>query len=93
MLVALVDVARDGDGTGIGTTGGWLLVVGVVLGSILTAAYSARFVWGAFGNREVEAPVSVHSPSPAFIAAPVVLAALSLVLGFLGAPLTTLLDP
>ena len=93
VLVALVDVARDGDGTGIGTAGGWLLVVGVVVGSILTAAYSARFVWGAFGNREVEAPVSVHSPSPAFIAAPVILAALSLVLGFLGAPLTSLLDP
>ena len=26
------------------------------LGSILTAAYSARFVWGAFGNRDVPAP-------------------------------------
>ena len=37
--------------------------------------------------------MSVHSPSPAFIAAPVILAALSLVLGFLGAPLTSLLDP
>ncbi|MCP3423796.1 Na+/H+ antiporter subunit A [Nocardioides pinisoli] len=91
VLVALVDVAREGDGTEIGTTTGWLLVAGVVVGSILTAAYSARFVWGAFGTREVEEPVSVHSPSPAFVAAPVALAALSLVLGVLGGPLTALL--
>jgi multicomponent Na+:H+ antiporter subunit A len=91
VLVALVDIAREGDGTGIGTTTGWLLVIGVVIGSILTAAYSARFVWGAFGTREVDAAVTVHSPSAAFVAAPVVLAALSLVLGLLGTPLTTLL--
>lgn len=93
VLVALVDVAREGDGTGLGTTTGWLLLAGVVIGSILTAAYSARFVWGAFGTREVDSPVAVHSPSPAFVAAPVALAALSLVLGQLGGPLTSLLGP
>jgi len=91
VLVALVDVARDGDGTGITTTNGWLLVAGVVVGSILTAAYSARFLWGAFANRDVESPPSVHSPSAAFVAAPVVLAALSLLLGAAGGPLTSLL--
>lgn len=93
VLVALVDVARTGDGTGIDTTSGWLLVAGVVLGSIITAAYSARFVWGAFGDREVEAPVSVHSPSAGFVTTPAILAALSLALGFLGPALTTLLSP
>ncbi|QSF59569.1 Na+/H+ antiporter subunit A [Nocardioides sp. zg-1228] len=91
VLVALVDVARDGDGTGITTANGWLLVAGVVVGSILTAAYSARFLWGAFANRGVASPPSVHSPSAAFVAAPVVLAALSLLLGASGGPLTSLL--
>lgn len=93
VLVALVDVAREGDGTGLAGLAGWLVLVGVVLGSVLTAAYSARFVWGAFGRRPVEECPTVHVPGPAFLAAPVLLAAASLVLGFLGAPLTTLLAP
>jgi multicomponent Na+:H+ antiporter subunit A len=92
VLVALLDVARDGDGSGIGATSGWLVLAGVVMGSILTAAYSARFVWGAFGNRPLEEPTPLHRPSAAFVAAPVVLAGLSLVLGLLGGPLTTLLE-
>ncbi|WP_193612264.1 Na+/H+ antiporter subunit A [Nocardioides lijunqiniae] len=91
VLVALLDVAREGDGTGLAGLGGWLLVAGVVLGSVLTAAYSARFVWGAFAGRDVAEPLSVHRPAPAFVAAPVVLAALSLVLGLTGGPLTSVL--
>nr|WP_220451333.1 Na+/H+ antiporter subunit A [Nocardioides dongkuii] len=91
VLVALLDVAREGDGTGLAGLGGWALLAGVVLGSVLTVAYSARFVWGAFGNRELQAPPTLHAPPPGFVAAPVVLAALSLVLGLLGAPLTSLL--
>ncbi|NYE38227.1 multicomponent Na+:H+ antiporter subunit A [Nocardioides cavernae] len=92
VLVALVDVAREGDGTGLGAANGWALVVGVVLGSVLTVAYSARFVWGAFGRREVEEPLTVHAPGPAFVAAPVVLAGLTVLLGLLGGPLTSLLS-
>lgn len=92
VLVALLDVAQEGDGTGIGALGGWVLVAGVVLGSVLTAAYSARFVWGAFGRRDVAEPLEVSTPAPAFVAAPVVLAALTVVLGFLGGPLTSLLQ-
>ncbi|NHC23631.1 Na+/H+ antiporter subunit A [Nocardioides sp. IC4_145] len=95
VLVALVDVAKKGDGTGMGQLSGWLLVAGAVLGSVLTAAYSARFVWGAFGNRLDAAggdPVEVHRPAAAFVAAPVALGALSLVLGGLGGPLTHALE-
>ncbi|MBC9731620.1 Na+/H+ antiporter subunit A [Nocardioides marmotae] len=91
VLLALVDVAEKGDGTGLGHLAGWLLLAGVVLGSVLTAAYSARFVWGAFGRRSVADPVEVHRPSAAFVAAPVALGALSLVLGFLGHPLSAAL--
>jgi multicomponent Na+:H+ antiporter subunit A len=92
VLVALVDVAREGDGTGIAATTGWLLVAGVVVGSVLTAAYSARFVWGAFGTREVDEPLTVRSPSLPFVAVPVALAALSLALGMFGGPLTRVLE-
>ncbi|MCD4524796.1 Na+/H+ antiporter subunit A [Nocardioides sp. cx-173] len=95
VLTALLDVAHDGDGSGLSHLSGWLLVSAVVLGSALTAAYSARFVWGAFARREVEAAPTaraVPAVAPGFVAAPVVLAALSLVLGLLGGPLTAVLD-
>lgn len=92
VLVALLDVAREGDGTGMGAASGWLLVAGVVLGSVLTAAYSARFMWGAFGNRPVENAPTPHSPPLAFVTAPLVLAGLSLLLGLFGGPLTKMLE-
>ncbi|WP_127479489.1 Na+/H+ antiporter subunit A [Nocardioides pantholopis] len=88
VFVALVDVAATGDGTGLDTATGWLVLIGVVVGSALTAAYSARFLWGAFADREVEEELVVRPVRPGFVAGPVLLAGLSLVLGFLGRPLT-----
>jgi multicomponent Na+:H+ antiporter subunit A len=35
----------------LGSTTGVLVLAGVVVGSALTAAYSARFVWGAFARK------------------------------------------
>ncbi len=93
VLVALLDVAEKGDGTGLAGAGGWLVVVGVVLGSVLTAAYSARFLWGAFGRRDLEAEPELKPVPTAFLLPPALLAGLSLALGFLGAPLTELLSP
>jgi len=65
-----------------------LLLAVVVLGSILTVAYSARFVWGAFGDDHagpggVETAVGSDAvpPTRAFGAAPMVLAGFGLVLG------------
>lgn len=63
-------------------TGKWLLLAGVVLGSMLTVAYSARFVWGAFADKPGIRVPDWHAPGPAFIAAPALLA-----LGSLGAGL------
>ncbi|MFI5714513.1 Na+/H+ antiporter subunit A [Nocardia sp. NPDC051750] len=63
-------------------TGKWLLLAGVVLGSMLTVAYSARFVWGAFADKRAIRVPDWHAPGPAFIAAPALLA-----LGSLGAGL------
>ncbi|MFI6364654.1 Na+/H+ antiporter subunit A [Nocardia sp. NPDC050630] len=83
------------------------LAVGVMLGSTLTVAYSIRFIWGAFADREVLSGSEQvrlaehgcsengqwHAPGALFTAAPAVLAVGSLVAG-LGTPwLDELLNP
>jgi multicomponent Na+:H+ antiporter subunit A len=71
-------------------TAALLVLAGIVLGSVLTAAYSARFVWGALARKDVDDPAAVeHPPGPLFLAAPVVLALAGLVLG----PASPLLAP
>jgi multicomponent Na+:H+ antiporter subunit A len=71
-------------------TAALLVLAGIVLGSVLTAAYSARFVWGALARKDVDDPAAVeHPPGPLFLAAPVVLALAGLVLG----PASPLLEP
>ncbi|MFR9805765.1 hydrogen gas-evolving membrane-bound hydrogenase subunit E [Pseudonocardia sp. RS010] len=53
---------------------GWLIGVGLLVGSVLTVAYSARFLWGAFATKPgVDAVGAVAPPAgltvPAWIAA------------------------
>ncbi|WP_110240193.1 Na+/H+ antiporter subunit A [Nocardioides gilvus] len=93
VFVALVDVAEYGDGTGWAGPVGWLLFAGVVLGSVLTVAYSIRFCWGAFADRQVSEELRVADVPIGFAAGPVLLAAVGLVLGFLGAQLTGVFAP
>lgn len=64
-------------------SGPWALVVlcGIVLGSILTVAYSARFMWGAFATKSGLEPTPFKAIRPSFLAAPAVLAFLGLVYG------------
>ncbi|PRY11389.1 Na+/H+ antiporter subunit A [Kineococcus rhizosphaerae] len=65
------------------------VVLGVlVLGSVLTAAYSARFVWGTFCRKPGVPDSTAPKPSAALIAAPLVLAAVTLLTG----PLAPLVD-
>ncbi len=77
----------------LGAIGGWTLAVVLVVGSALTVAYTARFLWGAFASKPGVDPIDCPSPPIPFVAAPVLLAALSLVVGFLGGPLTALIKP
>jgi multicomponent Na+:H+ antiporter subunit A len=93
VYAALLDVAQGGDGTGLGPFMGWLVVFGVVLGSGLTAAYTARFLWGAFAIKPGMEPSPVVAAPAGFVAAPVLLAGLSLVFGFAGSAGTALLTP
>ena len=73
-----------------GGPGGLVTLAGLFAGSVLTGAYSARFVWGAFASKPACAPTPVHGPSPWFLAPVVLLGQLSLLLGlvpFLADPL------
>ncbi|HEX6148480.1 Na+/H+ antiporter subunit A [Nocardioides sp.] len=90
---ALIDIARHGEGTGLGTAAGWIVLAGVVLGSALTVAYTARFVWGTFATKPDADRLPAGRTPTGMLAAPLLLAVASLVLGFLGAPETALLAP
>jgi len=92
------ELALDGLlGDGVPVKG--LLVAVVVVGSMFTVAYSARFLWGAFGTadtahgpeRTLVGPEAPH-PSSAFAGAPVVLAGLGLLLGLVPALVAPLVD-
>ncbi len=92
---ALAAALEVGHGPGEGSDG-WLVAAGLVVGSILTVAYSARFIWGAFTTK----PSHGRTPRPTpFVAprqllpVPVLLAALTLATGFLGGPLSTAFAP
>jgi multicomponent Na+:H+ antiporter subunit A len=90
---SLLDVARAGDRPGISPAVGWLLEGGVVLGSVLTVAYTVRFLWGTFATKPGVAPIP-FAPAPAgFLLAPVVLSVLTVGLGFTGHALTGVVEP
>jgi len=66
-----------------------IALIGVVVGSALTAAYSIRFFWGAFSTkRDVEDVAALGHVGPGFLLAPAVLAIAGLALG----PLAALAD-
>jgi multicomponent Na+:H+ antiporter subunit A len=65
-------------------------LTGLVLGSVLTAAYTLRFLWGAFARKPGAPDTSVeHPPGALFLAAPALLALTGLVAG----PASPLLAP
>ncbi|WP_139007266.1 Na+/H+ antiporter subunit A [Arthrobacter crystallopoietes] len=76
--------------------GGWtgpVLLAGVVVGSMLTFAYSARFVWGGFAyKRNVKKTPFKRIPG-AFIASPMLLTAATVVFGLWPAPLDSIIAP
>ncbi|NYH53169.1 multicomponent Na+:H+ antiporter subunit A [Nocardiopsis arvandica] len=65
------------------------VLVGITSGSVLTVAYTLRFLWGAFSDKQDVSPTPVHSPGPLFQAPAMVMAGL----GLLGGLLSSLLDP
>ena len=93
VYAALLDVAHDGDGTGVGPLAGWTVMVGVVVGSALTVAYTARFLWGTFATKPDVPPTEVAPIRFGFLAPSALLAAMSLVLGFAARAESTMLAP
>jgi multicomponent Na+:H+ antiporter subunit A len=78
-------------------TASTIVLVGVVLGSVLTAAYTARFLWGAFARKAGlpdTAPAQLeHRPGALFLAPPVVLALAGLLAGPFSPVLGELVTP
>ena len=77
----------------------WLVLAIVVGGSMLTFAYSARLVWGAFGAKRAEDlsedpapcdPATVQRPGSVFLAPAAVLAAITVVAGLAPATVSPL---
>lgn len=83
-LTALLDDAQGG------SLWGLIALIGIVLGSMLTAAYGTRFVWGAFFRKRDEQgermpDTAWPDPPVGFLAAPIVLAGVTIAAG-IGAP-------
>ena len=72
---------------------GTLLLGGIVVGSVLTFAYSARFVWGAFALKHGGPRTAFPRVRTSFLLAPAVLAVASVVFGVWPGPLDALVQP
>ncbi|MGW9627277.1 Na+/H+ antiporter subunit A [Microbacterium sp. NPDC055521] len=73
-----------------GSAWGWVALVGVTIGAILTVAYGCRFLWGAFWRKKDADGASMPEtawpdPPVGFLSAPIMLAGLSIAAG-IGAP-------
>ncbi|MBD3941144.1 Na+/H+ antiporter subunit A [Microbacterium sp. NEAU-LLC] len=70
-----------------GAVWGIVALVGIALGSVLTAGYGIRFIWGAFWTKRDKAgdrlpDTEWPDPPIGFLVAPIVLSGLTLVAGF-----------
>ena len=69
------------------------VLVGLVVGSVLTFAYSARFMWGAFAVKPDVEATPFKPIKPAFLAAPAILSLLTIVYGLWPAPVDGWIQP
>ena len=79
-LAALLDAGEAG------MVWGWIALVGVALGSVLTVAYGVRFWWGAFARKRDVAEVPDVAEHADMFGSPAILAVAGASLGF-AAPL------
>ncbi|MET0189021.1 MAG: hydrogen gas-evolving membrane-bound hydrogenase subunit E [Pseudonocardia sediminis] len=62
---------------------GWVIALGLLAGSVLTVAYTLRFLWGAFADKEGVEPIASKAPAAGLTAPAWVSAVAGLVLGVL----------
>ncbi|PSL00673.1 multisubunit sodium/proton antiporter MrpA subunit [Murinocardiopsis flavida] len=87
---AALEAFVPGHAPGVPAAASVAVLIGLVAASVLTFAYSARFLWGAFADKPTVSERRFPLPSAAFTAAPVLLSGAGLVLGaapFLADPL------
>jgi multicomponent Na+:H+ antiporter subunit A len=72
---------------------GAVVLAGLVLGSVLTFAYSARFLWGAFAVKPGVDRTPFKAVKPSFLAAPAVLSLLTIVYGLWPVPVDSWIQP
>ncbi|MHA7223402.1 Na+/H+ antiporter subunit A [Arthrobacter sp. RHLT1-20] len=72
---------------------GMVILIGLVLGSVLTFAYSARFMWGAFAVKPGVEATPFKPIKPAFLAAPAILSVLTIVYGVWPDPVDGWIQP
>ncbi|NMI02089.1 hydrogen gas-evolving membrane-bound hydrogenase subunit E [Pseudonocardia acidicola] len=65
---------------------GWIVGLGLLAGSVLTVAYTARFLWGAFATKPGVEPVEASRPAPGLTVPTWISAVAGLALG-IGHPL------
>ena len=92
VLVAFVHYAATPE-AGQSPAWGYVVLIGLVLGSVLTFAYSARFMWGAFATKPGVERTKFKPISPSFLAAPAVLSLLTIVYGLWPLPVDGWLQP
>ncbi|WP_235432530.1 Na+/H+ antiporter subunit A [Nostocoides japonicum] len=85
---AFLDAAHDGT-PGMPSLATTLVLAALVVGSVLTVAYTARFLWGAFSTKpDLDEPTPVDRVPFGFATPPVVLTAATVVLAFCAGPMT-----
>lgn len=84
-FAAYLDLGAD---LGWNTLPARLALAGIVVGSILTMAYSARFVWGAFADKPGVEPCHPRAFSRGFSLVPAFITVFTVVGGFVGSWLT-----
>lgn len=72
---------------------GWILLIGVVAGAVLTFAYSCRFLWGGFATKKSCEPTAFKQVPWPFLAPPAILAVVTIFFGLWPRPLDTVITP
>lgn len=76
VFTAFLEATADGDAWA------WVALLGAITGSVLTVAYTARFLWGAFFAKPDTETTTLQRPGAAIAVAPGILAVASLAAAF-----------